>query len=357
MRFEPGTTGSGRAILRREYVLEDAAARQQASPPSSPSSSTRWTCWKGGFRDVDGRRRGPVAPRRETPPATIGARRARGRARRRRKTKRRERIRTGAAIRIWRRTTPSARSMTSRAKTPDDRGARIRERSGVGGDGRVGRAAAFAEKERVAEDRDAAPHAGRWTPFDATCACLHSAWPRALPVFVAAAARLRPEEDEDAAGTFAPRGVGTPRVGTPSSRARASRAVRHRPGRGDGRRRVSGGARGVVGGGGATARRRVDASLAPSGRRGRRAGCRWRLGTPIGTLVTSGALVTRANDATRVEARRASSPRGVRGGGRRGLPRRRSRLRRARRRVSPRRASRRFARRRGHRFETQRTRE
>ena len=88
----------------------------------------------------------------------------------------------------------------------------------------LARAAAFAEKERVAEDRDAAPHAGRWTPFDATCACLHSAWPRALPVFVAAAARLRPEEDEDAAGRSR-RGESAPHESAPHRRALARRAL------------------------------------------------------------------------------------------------------------------------------------
>ena len=324
MRFEPGTTGSGRAILRREYVLEDAAARQRASPPSTPSSSTRWTCWKGW---LPSRRRTETI--RRAAPRNVScddwrAPRASARARRRRKTKRRERIRTGAAIRIWRRTTPSARSMTSRAKTPDDRGARntrtIRRRR---------RWTRWPARRRLPKKRESRRIETRRHTLDAG----RRSTRRARVCTRRGLARFRclspPPRGSDprktrTPRTFAPRGVGTPRVGTPSSRARASRAVRHRPGRGDGRRRVSGGARGVVGGGGATARRRVDASLAPSGRRGRRAGCRWRLGTPIGTLVASGALVTRANDATRVEARRASSPRGVRGGGRRGLPRRRS---------------------------------
>ena len=102
----------------------------------------------------------------------------------------------------------------------------------------LARAAAFAEKERVAEDRDAAPQAGRWTPaldarrwtpFDATCACLHSAWPRALPVFVAAAARLRPEEDEDATGRSRRRESAphesAPHESAPHRRALARRAL------------------------------------------------------------------------------------------------------------------------------------
>ena len=225
VRFEPGTTGSGRAILRREYVLEDAAARQRASPPSTPSSSTRWTCWKGW---LPSRRRTETI--RRAAPRNVScddwrAPRARARARRRRKTKRRERIRTGAAIRIWRRTTPSARSMTSRAKTPDDRGARntrtIRRRR---------RWTRWPARRRLPkrESRGGSRRgATRWT-LDAVRRDVRVS---ALGVASRASGVCRRRREAPTRGrrgrrgTFAPRGVGTPRVGTPSSRARASRAL------------------------------------------------------------------------------------------------------------------------------------
>ena len=357
MRFEPGTTGSGRAILRREYVLEDAAARQRASPPSTPSSSTRWTCWKGW---LPSRRRTETI--RRAAPRNVScddwrAPRARARARRRRKTKRRERIRTGAAIRIWRRTTPSARSMTSRAKTPDDRGARntrtIRRRR---------RWTRWPARRRLPKKRESRRIETRRHTLDAG----RRSTRRARVCTRRGLARFRclspPPRGSDPRKTRTPRDVRAAGSRHPTSRhpiVARSRVARCAPSSRTRRRtttRLWRRARRCW-------RRRGD-STSPRGRfsravgaEGAPSGCRWRLGTPIGTLVASGALVTRANDATRVEARRASSPRGVRGGGRRGLPRRRSRLRRARRRVSPRRASRRFARRRGHRFETQRTRE
>ena len=211
----------------------------------------------------------PSAPRRRNASCDDWrAPRARARARRRRKTKRRERIRTGAAIRIWRRTTPSARSMTSRAKTPDDRARGIRERSDVGGDGRVGpRGGVCRKRESRGGSRRGAT---RWT-LDAVRRDVRDAT-SALGVASRASGVCRRRREAPTRGrrgrrgTFAPRGVGTPRVGTPSSRARASRAVRHRPGRGDGRRRVSGGARGVVGGGG---RQHAAAWTLSSRRRGR----------------------------------------------------------------------------------------
>ena len=338
----------------------------------SPSSSTRWTCWKGWLprcRRTETTRR--AAPRNVS--CDDWRARARGRARvtttedetPRKNTNRRgdsdleEDDALGALDDLARENAGQSR----RAEYANDPTSAAVER--------VGRAAAFAEKERVAEDRDAAPHAGRWTPaldarrwtpFDATCACLHSAWRLARfrclspPPRGSDPRKTRTPRDVRAAGSRHP----TSRHPIGIARARASRAVRHRPGRGDGRRRVSGGARGVVGGGG---RQHVAAWTLLSRRRGGGGAERGAEGAagdwaprsaPSSPAVPSSpARTTRRG--WRLAARLLA--RGVRGGGRRGLPRRRSRLRRARRRVSPRRASRRFARRRGHRFETQRTRE